>query len=239
MTNQTFAPQGYAPQGPPSWAGPGQPQQAPAGAPQPVKAQSQDAEEATFGGGEMSAPFLKIGPATSKRPAYTQPGEPRGGTIVRIQEVHAHKRGAYDQATKKYGREPMYYKNGPKTGQPIMQWKLTLQTDLRDPEIEGDTGLRALELEGMDAHWQPVVPFNCKKRAARLAVEAAGAKGLQLGGQFYIAYTRTVPTQGLEIDPIDWAAQYIPPGQFASFETAPVEQQAPQQAPAQQPQQAV
>ena len=212
----------------PTWAN----QPAAAG---PAVAPSRDAEEATFGGdGGGGAPFLNIGPATSKRAAYSAPGQPLGGIITRIQEVHAHKRGAYDAATGKYGREPQYYKKGPKAGQPIMQFKLTLQTDLRDPSLENDTGLRAFELTGMDAFWEKNVSHVCRKRAARLAVEASGAKSLQVGGQLLITYTGTVSVPGLEQDPINWAMQYTPPGSFASFETPPAE--APQVVPAfQQP----
>jgi hypothetical protein len=219
----------------PSWAGPATPQQpaAPAG---PPIAQSQEVEEATFGGSGMSAPFLNIGPATRTRPAYTQPGQPLGGIIVRIQNVHAHKRGAYDQVTGKYAREPQYYKKGPNAGKPIMQFKLTLQTDLRDPAIEGDTGLRAFELTGMDEFWKPAVPANCRKRAARLAVEAAGAKSLAVGGQLLIAWTAQVDIPGAEQPSTNWVMQYTPPGSFATFESAPPAAVAP--APVQQPAQA-
>lgn len=230
---QQYAPQGYAaPQAPP-WAG--------APAPAQVVAATVQHDEIEMGGeGGPYAPFLKIGPETLNRPAYTAPNQFVGGQIVALMEVHAHKRGAYDPATKKYKRDPMYYKTGKKAGQPIMDIRVIVQTDQRDPSDPADQGLRTMDLDGQDRHWEPTAPFNCKRRAARLAVQAAGAKGLAKGGLIYLAWTHKVPVQGVEQPAINWVAQYTPPGQHISFATtaAPAPEQVAAQPVAQAVQQA-
>ena len=62
-----------------------------------------------------------------------------------------------------------------------------------------------------------------RKRAARLAVEAAHAKSLTVGGRLAITYTHLVDLPGTEQPAINWAMQYTPPGSFATFESAPAD----------------
>jgi hypothetical protein len=188
-----------------------------------------DVDELELGGDDaFGAPFLKIGPATRKRPAHTAPGQWKGGRIVRIRKVQATKLGKYDPVTEKYERIPQFYKKGPKAGQPIEDFRLTLQTDERDPAIDGDDGLRTYDLSGFDQYWLSSVPFDCGKRAARLAVERAGAKTLQVGGDFFIAWRRQVDLPGIENPATDLVAHYVPPGNSVNLaaeaaEAAPVQ----------------
>ncbi|TDE20855.1 hypothetical protein E1295_47015, partial [Nonomuraea mesophila] len=61
-------------------------------------------------------------------------------------------------------------------GKPMMQLVVTLQTDLRDPEMHDDSGLRKLYVKGN------------MLAAIRTAVRAAGAKGLEPGGTLTVTY---------------------------------------------------
>lgn len=61
-------------------------------------------------------------------------------------------------------------------GKPMMQAVVTLQTDLRDPEIGDDDGIRRLFVKGQ------------MQTAVRDAVKAAGARELKHGGTLKVQY---------------------------------------------------
>lgn len=185
-----------------------------------------DVNDFLMGGDDgPSAPFLKIGPAYFDRPAHTQPNEFKGGRIVALRPVQAYKLGPKDPQTGKATRIQQFYQSGKKAGQPIWDALVILQTNERDPEIEGDDGTRQVQLDGFDRYWEATADADCRKRAARLAVTAAGARGLEVGGELYLAWVKQVPTGSMPAT--HWVARYVPPGQSFQFEQ-------PQQAPTQQ-----
>lgn len=190
-----------------------------------------DVNDFLMGGGDgPSAPFLKIGPAYFDRPEWTQPNQFKGGRIVALRPVQAYKLGPVDRATGKRERIPQVYQSGRKAGQPIWDALVVLQTQERDPMIEGDDGLRQIQLDGFDRYWEATADADCRKRAARLAVTAAGATGLEVGGELYLAWVKQVPTGANPAT--HWVARYVPPGQSFQFDGAQQAQQATQAAPA-------
>jgi hypothetical protein len=85
-------------------------------------------------------------------------------------------------------------------GDPMEHMVVTLQTDLRDPQIDDDDGRRRLYIK-----------FNMRN-AVREAVKKAGAKGLGVGGKLQVTFTSEgEPTaRGLN-PPKFYEAQYEPP----------------------------
>jgi hypothetical protein len=189
-----------------------------------------DVNDVLMGGNDgPSAPFLKMGPATASRPQHTAPGEWKGGRIVALRPVQAHKLGAPDRQTGKPTRIPQVLRFGPEgRGNRSGIVLLILQTTERDPQIEGDDGLRQIQLSGFDRYWEATADFDCTKRAARLAVTAAGATGIEVGGEYFQAWTHQVPITGASQPAIHWVARYVPPGQSFTFEQ-PQAQQTPAQ----------
>lgn len=107
------------------------------------------------------------------------------------------------------------------SGDPIMAVYVDIATDLRDPNLKDDDGVRRVYLEG-----------RYVKADVAAAVRTAGAQGLEVGGVLTLAFTHRE-------DPADkrsrkfWQAQYVPAGNAALMgaDTAP---QAAAPAPAQQ-----
>lgn len=64
-----------------------------------------------------------------------------------------------------------------KDGSPMMQAILTLQTDERDPEVDDDDGQRRLFVAG-----------KSMRDAIRQAVQAAGARSIEIGGTLAVQY---------------------------------------------------
>ncbi len=119
-------------------------------------------------------------------------------------------------------KEPKFYRNG----DPQMMVVIRLQTDQRDPDIEGDDGERGLYVNGI------------RVKALRDAIRRTGAKGAEVGGTLVATYVRDeMPTGGLAqgskvIDfvytrPATALDDVVPPAQNYN---APAEQAAPKQA---------
>ena len=70
--------------------------------------------------------------------------------------------------------KPKFWDN---TGEPMMQLRVVLQTDERDPSITDDDGQRALYLKGES------------QKAVRDAVREAGARSIDVGGTLTLKYT--------------------------------------------------
>lgn len=99
-----------------------------------------------------------------------------------------------------------------KDGNPRMQWIVTVQTDLRNPQIPDDDGKRRLFLKGDSL------------KAARQAVISAGDNDLRVGAELHLTYINDEPPARPGLDPKKlYTASYTKP---ASGFTA---QQAPQQ----------
>lgn len=83
-------------------------------------------------------------------------------------------------------------------GSPRQQVVITLQTDLRDPEVTDDTGLRKLYVKGQ------------MTAALRDALRAAGAR-LEVGGTLAVQYTEDEPSATRGFNPKKvYRAQYQP-----------------------------
>lgn len=119
---------------------------------------------------------------------FTEPGEIVSGVIVAKPDVQQQR----DFTT----GEPKVYSDG----NPRLQIRVVIETDLRDEDDEDDTGARALYLKG-----------NLQKAVAA-AVRASGAKGLAVGGRLSIKYTGdgTPAQRGLN-PPKLYSAHYAPP----------------------------
>jgi hypothetical protein len=95
----------------------------------------------------------------------------------------------------------------PKTwpdGNPMMQLVITLQTDER--EDDQDDGVRRVFAKGSARKATTTIG------AVRAAVQAAGAKTLEVGGRLQLAYTGdgVAPKAGLNA-PKEYKAKYTPP----------------------------
>lgn len=88
--------------------------------------------------------------------------------------------------------------------QPKEEVVVTMQTDLLDPEVDGDTGARQL-----------VVPKgSARMQALRAAIRTSGASGIEAGGVITITYTSDKPnTKNPRLNPIkQFEVVYEPPG---------------------------
>lgn len=84
-------------------------------------------------------------------------------------------------------------------GGKMMQLVVTVQTDLRDPEIEDDDGKRRIFVKGV------------MKNAVADAVRAVGGKGLEVGGTLTVTYTHDGVAKQRGFDPPkQYSAQYVP-----------------------------
>lgn len=100
-------------------------------------------------------------------------------------------------------RQQTDYKTGEgltwKDGSPRMQLVVTVQTDLRDPEVEDDDGKRRLFVKGE------------MRKAVQKAVIAAGARGLDVGGELHVTYTGDGEKKGNLDPPKLYSATYAKP----------------------------
>jgi hypothetical protein len=133
------------------------------------------AEEFLMGGGIPSAKFDTIGTTVS-------------GTIATRPEVV--------QQTDLDTGEPKFWNDG----KPMMQLAVTIQTELRDPEIPDDDGKRKFYVKAK------------LLEAVRAAIRTAGAKGLDVGGVLTVAYVADgeVKKRGHN-PPKIYSATYQPP----------------------------
>lgn len=87
--------------------------------------------------------------------------------------------------------------------QPKQEVVVTIQTDLNDPSVDGDTGAR-----------QFVAPKGSSRaQALRAAIRTAGASSLELGAVLTVTYTHDVPnTKNPRLNGIkQYTCTYAPP----------------------------
>lgn len=121
--------------------------------------------------------------------------------------------GAYIQGTvldMKEVQKSNYETNLPETwanGDPVMQYRVTLQTELRDPAIAGDTGMRDVYLDGRR---KPNDDGTKSKLCAVLDAVRDGTGGVQLqrGGKLTLQWTSGMGFSG---DPRCFTAWYEAP----------------------------
>lgn len=155
------------------------------------------------------------GSSFSFGPQGAQPGASITGTILEMAEVQ---RTNYD--TKK----PEFWDNG----DPKMQYRVTLQTSLRDPANQYDDGKRDLYLDGR----RKANDNGTKSRlfAVLDAVrQATGGQNLARGGTLTVTW---VSGMGFAGDPRNYTATYQPPAMdLGGQQQAPQVQAAPQAPP--------
>lgn len=131
---------------------------------------------------------------------FTNPGDRILGEVI-FREV----RQQIDYLTK----EPKVWKSG----DPMYQLVVHVQTKMFDPSIENDQGVRAVYIKGRQM-----------ETVIRDAVRAAGAPGIQVGGQLSLTYIGPDMTSEAPIKPHAFQAAYRPapaagvmPGQPQQF----------------------
>jgi hypothetical protein len=153
-------------------------------------------------------------------PQGTQPGTRIAGKVLGLSEV---------QSTEYKTGKPETWDNG----DPKMQYRITLQTDLRDPANPTDTGVRDVYLDG--ARKVRDNGTQSKLCAVLEAVRAVtGGTALSVGGFLELVW---VSGMGFEGDPRNFQARYQAPsielGQPAQQHVPPMPQNGPP--PVQQP----
>lgn len=135
---------------------------------------------------------------------------------------------------REYGTgEPSFWK----TGRPKMQVAIKLATNQRDPQIEGDDGVRNLwVIDDFGLNDYSMLD------AVRRAVEAAGASDLEVGGRLAVQFYGTDPASQNPKNPRKlYTGRYTPApagggmfGQQTEQQTPPPPAQQPNAAPQQQ-----
>ena len=154
--------------------------------------------------------------------SFENPGDQVTGKIKNLEEV---------QQTDIKDNTPLFWDNG----QPKMMYRVTLQTELRDPSNPDDDGHRDIYLRGSRKQ-------GCKSSLAAVldAVRAAtGGTELEPGGVLTMQYTGDgVPSQRGFNAPKQYAASYQRPAMnLGAPAAAPTPTAAPAAAPAPQAQQ--
>ncbi|MGH3099295.1 MAG: hypothetical protein ACRDMV_25220 [Streptosporangiales bacterium] len=140
---------------------------------------------------EAADDFLMSGGTPSAK--FKELGANAAGRIARRPEVQQQR--DFDSG------EPLYWDDG----SPRKQIKVILRTDQRDPEIEDDTGERALYIKGN------------LLRAVRAAVKKSGAKGLAVEGWLSVTYTFDGEAKKKGLNPPKlYSAEYLPPDEAAA-----------------------
>lgn len=93
-------------------------------------------------------------------------------------------------------------------GKPRMQLVITLQTDQRDPEIEGDTGLRRVFVTGTKVS---------EGGGMKGAFQRAGIRDLPVGGTLTVKYTHDGKAQKGFSAPKQYEVTFTPPNAAADF----------------------
>lgn len=160
-------------------------------------------------------------------PQGAQPGASITGTVLDMKEVQ---RNNFET------NKPEFWDNG----DPKMQFRVTMQTQLRDPSNPNDDGRRELYLDGRK---RPNDNGTKSRICAALdAVRAAtGGTALAAGGQLTVTW---ISGMGFSGDPRNYEATYQPPAmdlgggqaqQHGQPQQQPYGQQPPQQGYAQPP----
>jgi hypothetical protein len=107
---------------------------------------------------------------------FKSPGTNYQGTIMTTGQVHSRKFVPPNQRAAGKQGDLEYWPDG----RPKMTAIITVQTNLRDPEVEGDDGQRSLWIKG-----------KSMTNAVKGAIRAAGAskRGLEVGGWFSMTFT--------------------------------------------------
>ena len=151
-------------------------------------------------------------------PQGSQPGASITGTVVDMKEV---------QKTNFDTRQPEFWDNG----DPKMQIRLTLQTQLRDPSNPNDNGVRDVYLDGKK---KPHDNGAKSRICAVLDAVRAATGGTQIARNGTVTIT-WVSGMGFSGDPRGYTATYQPPAlDLATAGQAPAAQPTPQTAPTQQ-----
>jgi hypothetical protein len=113
---------------------------------------------------------------------FPAPGTRHEGTIVRLSQVQSRKFVPPNlRAAGKQGELEFWPDQRPK-----MTAIVTIQTTLRDPNIQGDDGQRSLWIKGKNM-----------ETAVKAGIRNAGAsrRGLEVGGYFGMTFTHTTPPE--------------------------------------------
>jgi hypothetical protein len=122
--------------------------------------------------GQQGAPYAN----------FPAPGTRHEGTIVRLSQVQSRKFVPPNlRAAGKQGELEFWPDQRPK-----MTAIVTIQTTLRDPNIQGDDGQRSLWIKGKNM-----------ETAVKAGIRNAGAsrRGLEVGGYFGMTFTHTTPPE--------------------------------------------
>ncbi|MFJ1510932.1 hypothetical protein [Cellulosimicrobium funkei] len=143
-----------------------------------------DANAILMGGG--GAPSAK----------FANPGDSIRGRIVAPPQAYQER--DYDRNNPGGGDLKFY-----PSGDPIMSLYVDVQTDLHDPSIQDDDGVRRVYVEG-----------RYLKADVRDAVRTAGAPGLEVGGVLELTFTHREDPQDKRSRKF-WQAKYVPAGNAA------------------------
>ncbi|WP_053071745.1 hypothetical protein [Cellulomonas sp. A375-1] len=159
--------------------------------------QTPNANDVLMGGG--GAPTAK----------FAHPGDTITGRVVAPPQAYQERE--YDKNNPGRPGDPKYYPSG----DPIMAVYVDLATDMRDPSIQDDDGIRRFYIEG-----------RYLKADVRDAIRAAGAPGLEVGATLTVTFTHRE-------DPDDkrsrkfWQITYVPAGNAALMGEQPTPAPAP------------
>lgn len=85
-------------------------------------------------------------------------------------------------------------------GQPKWMYRITLQTDVRDPGDPYDDGIRNIYVKWMSL------------KAVQNAVKSSGARSIEMGGILSLTFSGVGQKKpGMPQPPKEWVAQYLPP----------------------------
>lgn len=156
----------------------------------------------------MDANEILMGGASGPGAKFAEPGDSITGEILRFS---GRQERVYDP--KNPGNGPLAFFP---SGDPIMGIVVVLQTQQRDPSIPGDDGVRTVYVEGQEL-----------KATVRRAVQAAGAKGLEVGGLLTVTFTHRENPYDTKSKKF-YTAEFVP-ARAAAANTALLQSPAPQQ----------